>query len=87
MAAGAIKRWVNLPDEKAMLSEWPDLRQKHGLAAIADWRNDGSKHKPAVVHMLAQRGKARVLECVLRAGLSPDVQRSDGCTPDACTFF
>ena len=59
MAAAAIKRWVDLPDEKAMLNEWPGLQQKFGLDAIAAWRNEGNKNKPAAVHMLAQRGKAR----------------------------
>ena len=84
MAAAAIKRWVDLPDEKAMLNEWPGLQQKFGLDAIAAWRNEGNKNKPAAVHMLAQRGKALALKCVLQSGLSPDVQRGDGCTPHAC---
>ena len=28
MAAAAVKRWVALPDEDAMLQQWPDLLQK-----------------------------------------------------------
>ena len=75
----AVARWLERPDEKAMLKEWPTLLEKYGLDAIAAWRNEGNQHKPAVVHVLAQNGKARALECVLQAGLSPDVQRGDGC--------
>ena len=61
MATGAIKRWLNLTTEEAILKEWPNLLEKHGLDAIAAWRNEGNKHKPAVVHMLAQRGKVQAL--------------------------
>ena len=81
MASGAVRDWMNLPDENEMLNEWPNLLQKCGLVRIAAWRNQGNQNKPALVHVLAQRGKLRALEFVVRAGLSPDAQRGDGCTP------
>ena len=37
------------------------------------------RHNPYVVHMLTQRGKAALLERVLRDGLNPNVARGDGC--------
>ena len=67
-----------LMDEDAMLKEWPDLLEKFGLA-IGAWRQ-ASKQKNAVVHLLTQHGREKVLKRVVGDGLSLDVQRKDGCT-------
>ena len=77
MAAVAVKRWAALADEDGMLTAWPDLLQTFGLDAIGAWRQPG-KQKNAVVHLLTQHNKGRVLTRVAGDGLSLDVQRKDG---------
>ena len=79
MAAAAVKQWVALKDEDAMLTAWPDLLETFGADAIGAWRQTG-KQKNAVVHLLTQHDEGRVLERVAGDGLSLDVQRKDGCT-------
>ena len=77
--ATAVKRWVELTDEDAMLEEWPELLRKFGLGAVGAWRN-ASELEAAVVHLLTQHGKERVLKRVVGDGLSLNVRRKDGCT-------
>ena len=79
MAAAAVKWWLALADEDAMLTAWPDLLETFGADAIGAWRQT-ARQKNAVVHLLTQHGKVRVLERVAGDGLSLDVQRKDGCT-------
>ena len=77
MAAAAVKQWVSLADEDAMLTAWPDLLETFGADAIGAWRQTG-KQKNAVVHLLTHYGKGRVLKRVAGDGLSLDAQRKDG---------
>ena len=43
MAAAAVKWWLALADEDAMLTAWPDLLETFGADAIGAWRQTGKQ--------------------------------------------
>lgn len=90
----ALQRWLALNNEDEMIAEWPNLIGWFLVSAINTWRHPKIKHKPAVVHMLADPRDGpplvSVLEKVLQGGgdgLSLDAQRADGCTCLHLAYF